>query len=75
VAPDVRGGAFERVGVAGEQRNVGALLGEPVGDREADPAAAAGDEGPLARQLEIHSLSFLLRPGAHAPVGIDRAGS
>jgi hypothetical protein len=41
--------------VAGQQGDVRPLGGERVGYGEADPAAAAGDDGPLAGQLQVHA--------------------
>jgi hypothetical protein len=47
-------GRFERLPVAGDQRHVHALQGQLAGDGLADATAAAGDDGNLAGQLEIH---------------------
>ena len=46
--------ASERVATAGGDDDVAALVAERPGDRLADAPAAAGDDGPLAGELEIH---------------------
>ena len=48
---------LDLVGVARADRDVGAFGGEGVGDGPADALAAAGDDGPLALQSEIHVSS------------------
>jgi hypothetical protein len=52
----VRRGA-QRLLAAREQRHVGALLRERAGDGLADAAAAAGHEGALAGEFEVHGVS------------------
>jgi len=43
--------------VSGGDHHVDALLGEGQGNRLADAAAGAGDQGALAVQLQIHGMS------------------
>jgi len=47
---------------AAGDKHVGALFNEPLGGREADAAAAAGDDGNLVFQLR-HVVSFSVRRG------------
>jgi len=42
-------------GIAGEEGDVGAFAAECARDRLADAAAAAGDQGALAFELQIHA--------------------
>jgi hypothetical protein len=48
--------AARRARSRGEQRDLGAFAREGAGDRLADAPAAAGDEGTLALELEIHRI-------------------
>ncbi len=64
-APDCFGGAFQFVGAARGERDVGAGLGERQRDTQAQAAAAAGDERDAPIEAERR----------HFEVGIRRTGS
>ena len=49
LGPQRRHGRLDLAGIAGADRDVGALVGEDVGAAPADALAAAGDDGALAR--------------------------
>ncbi len=51
---DGLGGGLQHVGRAGDQDEVHALLGEDLGGGRTNALGTAGDEGALARKLEIH---------------------
>jgi hypothetical protein len=50
---------FQCVLASGTQCKVAAFGGQLVGDRPAEAAARAGDEGFPSRQLQIHRVSVL----------------
>src|SRR5437660_1544095 len=56
-ARDLGRGRVQRRLVAGDDGDIGALLGQLERDRLADAAVAAGDDGHLAFELEVHGLS------------------
>ena len=53
------GELFQRLGIAGDKRDSGAILCKRAGNRCADPAAGAGNDGVLA--AKIVSQSWVLR--------------
>ena len=51
--PDGRRGLRERAGLAGDEHEVQARVGEPVGERGADPLRAARDDGLRAVLVDL----------------------
>jgi hypothetical protein len=48
------GGLLELVGVAAVQHDLGAGLGQALGDGQSDAAGRAGDQGLLAVEFDFH---------------------
>src|SRR3954447_21155733 len=66
LAGDGGGLAIGTGAVAGGEEQVDAFRGEAAGDGESDADAAAGDDGDLAAQAQIHAAS----PAGHFTTGI-----
>jgi hypothetical protein len=63
---------FERSSIARHERHVGAFTGERAGDRLADPAAAAADDGDFIDKLKIHGVFSFVRGEHRETRGLSR---